>query len=52
MVLREMKLTRSQFDALPEGECEDLIAHYLAGLKIQAWQNYRDWLRLKTQGGK
>lgn len=52
MVLREWKMTRRQFDlGVPDEDQEDMIAHYLAGLCLQRWQNWRDWMRLKS-GGK
>ena len=51
MVLREHGLTRTAFDRLPDEEQEDLIAHYIAGQKIQAWQAYRDWKQLQTKPG-
>ncbi|MNL43969.1 hypothetical protein D3C87_1665100 [compost metagenome] len=52
MVLREWKITRQAFDALSDEEQEDMVAHYLAGMRLQRWQNYRDWYRMQNLGGQ
>lgn len=53
MVLREWKLTRRQFDLeVPDLDQEEMIAHYLAGLCLQKWQNWREWKRIQSMRGR